>query len=214
MIEENYMGLACPEPVVRCRAFISEKAPEVFTILVDNQGSSENVKRFLEKNGYIVTVERTQEKEWQLVAMCITSEEEVEKSHTTDRELNQPLYALGQKASTDLHLAKTLVVIPTENLGNGDDLLGKKLMESFLSTLSELSSLWKVILLNGGVKLAAQDGKALESLQKLEEEGIEILVCGTCLEFYGLTSLKRVGQTTNMLDIITASEVADKVINL
>ena len=95
----------------------------------------------------------------------------------------------------------------------GDDELGEKLMGNFLSTLPELGeSLWRVILLNGGVKLAATPGKALDSLKALENAGTDVLVCGTCLDFYGLLEAKQAGQTTNMLDVVTSLALADKVI--
>ena len=108
---------------------------------------------------------------------------------------------------------KIVVFITSETIGSGDDTLGAKLMENFLATLPELgSSLWMIILVNGGVKLAAREGKALESLQALRESGTTILVCGTCLNHYGLLEQKKVGETTNMLDIVTSLGLATKVI--
>lgn len=84
-------------------------------------------------------------------------------------------------------------------------------MGNFLSTLPELGeSLWRVVLLNGGVKLAAVPGKALDSLKALEAAGTDILVCGTCLDFYGLLEARQVGQTTNMLDVVTSLALADQ----
>ena len=106
-----------------------------------------------------------------------------------------------------------MVLITTETFGRGDDELGEKLMGNFLATLPELGeSLWRVILLNGGVKLAATPGKSLDSLKALENAGTDVLVCGTCLDFYGLLEAKQVGQTTNMLDVVTSLALADKVI--
>ena len=107
--------------------------------------------------------------------------------------------------------AKTLVLITTETLGRGDDHLGIKLMETFLETLQEITP-WRIILLNAGVKLSALHGAALESLKKLANNGTEILVCGTCLGFYNLLDKKAVGETTNMLDVVTSLGVADKII--
>lgn len=202
MIVENYAGLACPEPVMRCRDFLSKQKPEKFSIIVDNQGSSENVKRFLEKNNYSAEIEKKSDKEW-LLSATLTSSAGVTavQEEQTKEELSTSI--------------KTLVIIPSETLGSGDDILGTKLMESFLNTLPELGdNLWKVVMLNGGVKLSAKPGKALEALQKLEAAGIELLVCGTCLEFYGLTNTKLVGENTNMLDIVTSIDLADKVICL
>ena len=112
-----------------------------------------------------------------------------------------------EPAAATLTPGKTLVLITTETFGRGNDELGEKLMGNFLATLPELGeSLWRVILLNGGVKLAATPGKSLENA------GTDVLVCGTCLDFYGLLEAKQVGQTTNMLDVVTSLALADKVI--
>ena len=72
--------------------------------------------------------------------------------------------------------------------------------------------LWRLVLVNGGVQLAARPGPALESLQKLAASGVSILVCGACLGHYGLLETKAVGETSNMLDIVTSLDLADKVI--
>ena len=86
-------------------------------------------------------------------------------------------------------------------------------MGNFLATLSDLGdSLWRIILLNGGVKLAVKPGKALDSLKALEASGVSVLVCGTCLSFYGLLESKAVGETTNMLDVVSSLGLADKVV--
>ena len=85
-------------------------------------------------------------------------------------------------------------------------------MGNFLSTLPEMNELWRIVMVNGGVRLASTPGKALDALKKLEESGVSILVCGTCLEFFHLTEQKQVGETTNMLDIVTSLDLADKVI--
>ena len=85
-------------------------------------------------------------------------------------------------------------------------------MKNFLSTLTEMQDLWRIVLLNGGVKLAATPGPCLEALKKLAESGVSILVCGTCLNHYGLLEKKQVGETSNMLDIVTSLDLAGKVI--
>jgi len=89
------------------------------------------------------------------------------------------------------------------------------LMLNFIKTLPEMgSSLWMLVFVNSGVKLAVKDSPVLETLQKLEENQVKVLVCGTCLEFFGLTDSREAGQTTNMLDIITAMSHADKIVTI
>jgi selenium metabolism protein YedF len=107
------------------------------------------------------------------------------------------------------------VLVGADRLGKGDDDLGKKLIASFLGTLKEMGrELWCLVLLNAGVKLAVTGSEVLESIQELEQEGVMVLVCGTCLNHFQLLEQKRVGETTNMLDIVTHMQLADQVISL
>jgi selenium metabolism protein YedF len=98
---------------------------------------------------------------------------------------------------------------------SGDDVLGEKLLISYLKTLKEMGpDLWRLVFINGGVKLTVTDSPVLDELQVYEKNGLLILACGTCLEHFNLTAKKQVGQTTNMLDIVTAMQLADSVITL
>ena len=118
----------------------------------------------------------------------------------------------GLPAAEDL---RTLVMIIAPVFGSGDDELGGKLMKNFLSTLPEMgSALWRIVLLNGGVTLAAEGSPVLAQLQALEKSGVTILVCGACLEHFGLLSKKAVGETTNMLDVVSSMEAAYKIIRV
>ncbi len=194
--ELDCRGLACPEPVMRCRSLIAEKRPEALLVRVDNAAACENVSRFLEKNGYAVDARQEGDALWlvggTVGAVCAPA---------------------GETVRPDSAASKTAVLITTEFLGSGDDDLGEKLMGNFLATLSDLGdSLWRIILLNGGVKLAVKPGKALDSLKELEASGVSVLVCGTCLSFYGLLESKAVGETTNMLDVVSSLGLADKII--
>ena len=194
--ELNCCGLACPEPVIRCRRMLEEEKPASLRVLVDNTAASENVSRFLGRTDYSVEVRQEGAALW-----CVSAT-------ACGCRVTEP-----EPAAATLTPGKTLVLITTETFGRGDDELGEKLMGNFLSTLPELGeSLWRVILLNGGVKLAATPGKALDSLKTLENAGTDVLVCGTCLDFYGLLEAKQAGQTTNMLDVVTSLALADKVI--
>ena len=74
--------------------------------------------------------------------------------------------------------------------------------------------LWRLVFVNAGVKLTTADSEALPILRDLKKDGVKILVCGTCLTYFNLLDKKEVGETTNMLDIVTAMQLADKVINM
>ncbi len=188
--------LPCPQPVIQCRKVITEENISNLQIFVDNEAAVENVTRYLEQQGF--NVQSTNKDN----DFCINASKD-----------GSALPSENIVVTKDTDDENILIFITTETLGRGDDELGHKLMATFLSTLPELGpSLWRIILLNGGVKLAALAGNSLESLKKIEKAGVKIMVCGTCLAHYELTEQKQVGETSNMLDIVTSLELADKVI--
>ena len=108
-----------------------------------------------------------------------------------------------------------MVLISTDRLGFGDDELGRKLIISFIKTIKEMrDELWRLVLVNNGVKLTIAGSPVLEDLAAYQKDGLAVLVCGTCLSHFDLLEAKKVGETTNMLDIVTAMQLADKVINI
>ena len=205
-------GLDCPTPVLRVRECMEATAPAALCVLVDNQAAVENVTRLLHHYGYAATVTETNGI-WELSAQR-QSAEGTPSSGATPKP-SSVVTTPQPHAGEDTHNGKTLVIIPCEGFGQGDETLAQRLMHNFLATLPEMgSSLWRVVLLNGGVRLAATQGPALEALQRLEREGVDVLVCGACLEFFNLTKEKKVGQTTNMLDIVTSMQLAAKVVRI
>lgn len=219
-------GLACPEPVLRTRELIEKQKPAEFMVVVDNSTAVENITRYVNNNGY--TVARMNKKDdacfeltVQKVESTMDEHEEVpglERTHFfTDTEIfnKNPLFLKNGEVPADYteqtKKRKTVVLLATDKLGHGDDELGAKLMENFLATLTEMD-IWQIIMLNGGVRLATCEGKNLESLKKLEQQGVKINVCGTCLNHFKLVDAKKIGETTNMLDIVTTLDLADKVI--
>jgi len=99
-------------------------------------------------------------------------------------------------------------------MGKGDDELGRKLMVNFIKTLKEMGSdLWRIVMVNDGVKFAVKGSGILDELTALQSSGVSLLVCGACLTHFNLLEAKMVGETTNMLDIVTSMQLADKVIN-
>lgn len=194
-MELDCRGLQCPEPVARCRALLNTSAPPALRVLVGNPAALENVSRFLSRNGYTVTSSQEASGVWRVSAS----------------QTGAPDTATGPAPAPQEAGAKTVVLLTSDVFGRGDDGLGAKLMTTFLANLSELGpSLWRVILLNGGVRLAC--GEAAEQLRSLEASGVGVLVCGTCLMHYGLLEQKKVGETTNMMDVLSSLALAAKVI--
>ena len=156
------LGLACPQPVILCRAAV-DKGVEHLEVLVDNEPALENVQRFLQGRGYAVSATQEGPQQWRVGAAVDAGA----AANAVASVSAAPEARDGQEQ--DL---RTLVLITTETLGRGDETLGTKLMENFLATLPELGSrLWRLVLVNGGVKLTARPGPALVSLQKLAQQG-------------------------------------------
>jgi len=108
---------------------------------------------------------------------------------------------------------KLLVFIDGETVGRGSEELGQILMRSFLITLKELNPLpWRIIFINGGVKLAADESPFLDPLSNLLTLGVEILCCGTCLDYYKLKEKLKVGRISNMFEITSSFLEATNVI--
>ncbi len=110
---------------------------------------------------------------------------------------------------------KIVVLLATDSLGKPDEALGQHIIVNFIMKMKELKDdLWRLILLNGGVKHTAAGSEGLPHLQELARNGLDILVCGPCLKAFGLEQKNQVGEVTNMLDIISSMQLADKVITL
>lgn len=200
----NCQGLPCPKPIIKLTEMFKQGAPADIEVIVDNQAAVENVIRFLGKRGYSVT-SRSEGKLWHLCGHT----DNVEAATGLEEDLAE------YKCAVPGEDMRTLVMLVAPVMGSGDDELGRKLLKNFLATLPEMgSSLWRIVMLNGGVTLAAEGSPVLEQLQALEKSGVSILVCGTCLEHFGLTAKKKVGETTNMLDIVTSMQLANKVIRV
>jgi len=183
-------GLACPHPVVLTNnAF--EESDEVTTI-VDNEIAKENVSRLASSKGFKVEVE---EKEGNF------------HLHLT-RESSGMQPSMAQPVS-----GPTVLLIASDAIGRGSEELGHTLMTSFIQVLHEISPQpEKIIFINSGVKLVTDDSKVIEDLLELEEMGIELLACGTCLGYYELKEKIAVGKISNMYDIASALFNAGKII--
>jgi selenium metabolism protein YedF len=199
MKEIDARGLACPAPVLLTKAAIEEEKEGRLTIIVDNKAAKENVSLFLESKGFSF------------------SAREVDGNFHVTGEGDAGTAPDSRETDADSHTEaeKIMVMATTDRIGHGDDDLGRKLMVSFIKTLKEMGpSLWRLVFVNNGVKLTTGDSEVLPELQSLEASGVTILVCGTCLSHFDLLDEKKVGETTNMLDIVTSMQLADKVINI
>jgi selenium metabolism protein YedF len=193
-------GLACPQPVLETKKALEATGAEDILVIVDNPSSKENVKRFAESQGHQVSI--TEEKG----VFGVRIQKGKGKSESMG----------GKTGGIRCSLSSGLVVfIDTDSLGRGSEELGRILMNAFLQTLgqSEVHP-QKVILINGGVKLACEGSEVLEDLQELATKGAEILTCGTCLDYFGIKKRLSVGRVSNMYEILNSLSKAGKVIRI
>ncbi|NOY86071.1 MAG: sulfurtransferase-like selenium metabolism protein YedF [Deltaproteobacteria bacterium] len=183
-------GLACPGPVIQAKKTMEGMGTgTTFAIEVDSEAGRENVLRFARGKGASVSVENLEGNAFRL----------------TIKPGKQSL-SMGIRSSA-------AVFITSDRLGRGDDKLGTILMEGFVSTLVEQDTTPDVILMmNSGVRLAIEGSPVLDSMRVLADRGCEILVCGTCLDFFSLKEKLAAGAVSNMFEIQAALLHASTVI--
>jgi len=187
-------GLACPQPVIMAKKALEENREA--TVLVDNEAAVENIRRLAAKMSCTCAVTDMGGgiREISLAGAGVAGQSA--KGDVASADEMSCAVVSGQQASP-------LVVVLSDNrMGRGDDVLGDILIRSFIHTLLQLKPLpATIICYNAGVKLAVKDSAALDDLQQLEKEGVDILVCGTCVNYFELTDKIAVGHISNMYDI-------------
>ena len=194
-------GMACPLPVVNAKKAAEElKAGDVLTVLVDNEIAVQNLTRFAEHKGYGVSAEKKADKEYAVVMQISGAAAETAKEEEV-------------ACVMDSRRKGMLVVLSANVMGTGDPKLGTSLMKAFVFALTKQDQLPDTILCyNTGAYLTCEGADTLEDLKLLESEGVTILTCGTCLDFYGLKEKLAVGSVTNMYDILERMENAAQII--
>ena len=194
-------GMACPLPVVNAKKAAEGLNPgDVLTVLVDNEIAVQNLTRFAEHKGFAVSAEKKADSEY-MVIMAISGAAE---EGAGEEEI---------ACSMDSRRKGMLVVLSGNVMGTGDPRLGTSLMKAFVFALTKQDQLPDTILCyNTGAYLTCEGADTLEDLKLLESEGVTILTCGTCLDFYGLKEKLAVGGVTNMYDIVERMENAAQII--
>lgn len=189
MVKVDAIGQVCPVPIIMTKNALKDIEEGQVEVSVDNRISLENLQKMSKEMGYDYTVEESGDI-FKIVINKMRESVELRESEEN-----------------------TVVVIDSLHMGKGDVELGRILMKGFIYTLSEMEELPKTILFyNEGVKLAIEGAESLQDLKSLEERGVEILSCGTCLNFYGITEKLRVGSVTNMYTILERQMKAIRVI--
>ena len=203
MIKVNAIGDACPIPVVKTLNAIKElKGADVIETLVDNETAVQNLIRMADKKGCKVNAEKISGNEFKVVI------EVGEAALATPVDTENVVCELPKRGKKN-----TVVVISSKAMGHGGDELGTALMKGFIFALSQQETLPNTILFyNGGANIPVEGSVSLEDLKNMEAQGVEILTCGTCLNFYGLTEKLAVGEVTNMYTIVEKMTGADLII--
>lgn len=187
-------GLACPKPVIMTKKELETITEGEIEVIVDNEAARENVLKLLKSQGLEPKIE---EKE----GLFYVSAEK--KDGCGCQEIN-----FEEEAGP-------VILVASEFLGVGDDKLGAMLMKSYMYALTESDIKPKTMLfVNGGVKLTTEGSDSLESIKTLEGQGVEIMSCGTCLDFYGLKEKLAVGQVTNMYTIVEKTNSSPNTIRI
>ena len=198
MITVNAMGDNCPIPVIKTKKAIAAlTGPETIEVLVDNEIAEQNVTTMASGSGGKVTSEKLGDAEFKVTI-------EMEGAPEADE-----AEAVCVPDARD----NTVVVVSSDRMGSGNDELGKVLIKGFIFAVTQLDTLPKTMLFyNGGATLTTEDSDSLEDLKSLEAQGVEIMTCGTCLDYYGLKDKLAVGTVTNMYSIVETMAKAGRIV--
>jgi selenium metabolism protein YedF len=186
-------GEVCPVPVILLKKALQEMKDENIKVIVDNELSSQNIEKMLSEKGLKFHSRR----------------------EGNDYVVEVDLVESDVKAASETKMQGDVLVLSSNTMGRGDDVLGATLMKNFLYALTESDALPSAILMyNSGVKLASENADAVADLKKLEERGVKIMACGLCLNFFGLTDKLQVGSVSNMYSIVQTKLAATKLIQI
>jgi selenium metabolism protein YedF len=192
-------GLGCPQPVILAKKALERN--DRILVLVDNQTAVENVKRMGTKNGCDVQVESKPDGTFELSLSKTPG--------ATQAESGIPA-TCGSEASIN---GPFVVVFSENRMGRGNDELGYVLIRAFIHTLCQQERKPDaMVFYNSGVKLAVKDSEVLGDLRELCDGGVEMLVCGTCVNYFGITEEISVGTISNMYDIVDLMSRAGRLV--
>lgn len=198
MIKEiDARGQACPKPVIMTKKELDNMDKGIVVTIVDNEVAVGNVSKLANSLGYEFKVDKKKEDEYHITII---------KGEVQQEEIKEL-----RKADSD----NLVIVFSSNAMGKGSEELGRILIKSFIYTVAESKPYPKSMLFfNSGVYLTCEGSEVIEDLRKLESEGVEILSCGTCLDYYKLKEKLQVGQITNMYTIYDRIRNATNTVNI
>lgn len=206
-------GEQCPIPVIRAKQELKNLSQgDSLCVLIDNEISMQNLMKMA--NQLNIKAENKKTNDGYSVEFFYIGEgikiTEVKKENYGDVSIYQSMTFLEKYKKKQV-----VIVISSDKYGKGEDTLGQILMKGFIYVTSALEDLPKtIIFLNSGVNITCKGSDSLEDLREMENQGVEIISCGTCLDYYNLKDKLMVGLISNMYTIVEKQMFADLVINL
>ena len=204
-IKVDAMGDQCPIPVIKTKKALKEITETTLVeVHVDNEIAVQNLSKMAKQKNLEYKCEKLEEQHY--IIKINAEAEGVSIQQKAPAENDKEICYPDRKSNT-------VVVLSSNQMGNGSEELGQILMKGFIFALTELDELPNTVLLyNSGVKLSTEGSNSIEDLKTLQAQGVEILSCGTCLNYYDLTEKLQVGDVTNMYFILEKMAQADKII--
>ena len=181
-------GLLCPQPLILTRKALKNSLPgEALKIECDNRTAFQNIMTYLKD---------------QSLSPLGFEEGDIFKIEVINKIVSAGTLSETTVIDAGVCSSAYVVVVSSEKMGEGDPQLGRILMKGFLNALNEQPVLpTHLIFYNSGAMLVTHDSGVIGSLRVLEESGVEILVCGACVDFFDLKSKLAVGSISNMFTI-------------
>jgi len=196
-IEVDARGQLCPRPVIMTKKELDNLPNGILTTIVDNEVAKDNVSKLAQSYGYSFTVDKSNDKEYYIT---------ITKGEARLEEI---------KVCIPDTFKDVTIAIGSKLMGSGGEELGKVLMKSFIYTVKETTP-WPatIVLYNSGVYLACEESQVLDDLKSMEDSGVEIISCGTCLDYYNIKDKLKVGEIGNMYTIYEKMRNANNTINI
>lgn len=188
-------GMQCPKPVIETKKAIEKVNEGTITTIVDNEIAKENVSKLAKSLSYDVSINEVNGEYHVNIYKGILENDFMPKAMNSFRDL--------------------VILIGKDSMGEGSKELGDVLMKGYFYTLTEAKPYPKAILfINGGVRLTSEGSEVIDHIRKLESEGVEILSCGTCLDYFSLKDKLMVGGVSNMYTIVEKMNEAKNTIRI
>ncbi len=197
--EIDARGQSCPKPLIMTKKALESIEEGIVSTTVDNEVVKENVMKFAKSNNYEATAEEIENGNF-----IVHVNKNNNKCDCNCEDM------LGSQKLKDQTIA-----ISSDKMGKGSDELGKILMKGFIYTLTQITPYPKTILFyNSGINLTTEGSESIDDIRLLEEEGVKVISCGTCLDYFEKADKLKVGEVSNMYSIVEELKQAENTITI